>query len=224
MERATFLWRRLQKLEFNLHPSLKLKILFVLGGLIGIIFSGLFSVYLNLFTSESNRHSKDSGVSMKIAPPPKKTVVAKKVEKKKPKKKKSSTKPKLSQNLAQMNFGGNGLNWLSTDSITDKLAGDVDDLVMTADTVDEIPKVKETATLEYPKFARSTGTQGYVTISFMVDRKGRVKKPQVTQSEPEGIFDSYALASLEKWVFHPAKFEGKPVQVWSEQTIRFDLN
>ena len=151
----------------------------------------------------------------------KKLTRKKQLEKKQPSK---PSKPRIASQLNQLNFGGAGLNWLSTEDLTDKLAGNMDDLIMTADTVDEIPTLKRSAELNYPESARNSGTQGYVTISFIVTKNGKVKKPSVTKSEPAGIFESYALASIKNWEFNPAKFEGEAVQVWSQQTIRFDLN
>ena len=195
----------------------------VLGGSVGISFSIFVSIFLNNNAIDSaKRYTSSQKIS--VQPPKKmKKKVVKRVNKAKPKPKKAS-KPKLSSNLSRMNFSGSGINWLSTDGLTDSLAGNFDDLVMTADTVDVLPSVLQHAPLEYPSTARARGTQGFVTITFLVDKKGRVKQTSISESNPVGVFEEYALASLKNWRFSPAKYQGKPVQVWSQQTIRFDLN
>ena len=87
-----------------------------------------------------------------VQPPKKmKNKAVKKAKKSKPKPRKAS-KPKLSSNLSSMKFFSSGINWLSTDGLTDSLAGNFDDLVMTADTVDVLPSVVQHAPLEYPSF------------------------------------------------------------------------
>lgn len=202
----------------------KLKVVFAFGSVAGLIFSALFCIFLNQYSANANKVKIRNSTAIKIAPPKQKT---KKIAKKAPKPKsktRSTSKPKLSSQLNNLSFGGTGLNWLSTDSLTDKLAGNIEDLIMTADTVDEIPSIRSTTRLVYPDSARNAGTQGYVTVSFIVSKNGKVKKPSIVSSQPPGVFDSYALASLKNWTFNPAMYEGKPVRVWSEQTIRFDLN
>ena len=217
-------WQPQQRWVFKMHSRGKLKLIYAIGSIAGLLFSAFFCIFLNQYTSETNKVKLRNSTAIKVAPPKQKQ---KKIFKKKSKPKPqniTSTKPQLSAQLSQLSFGGSGLNWFSTDRLTKKLSGNIDDIIMTADTVDEIPTVKSTWQLEYPDSARNTGTQGYVTISFIITKQGKVKKPNVVNSQPAGVFDSYAMASLKNWVFNPAKYEGKPVRVWSEQTIRFDLN
>jgi len=193
----------------------KIKFVFVIGSIVGLVFSALFCVFLNQMSSQVNKDRLKKSTTINIAPlkqKKKKLTRKKQLEKKQPSK---PSKPRIASQLNQLNFGGAGLNWLSTEDLTDKLAGNMDDLIMTADTVDEIPTLKRSAELNYPESARNSGTQGYVTISFIVTKNGKVKKPSVTNSEPAGIFESYALASIKNWEFNPAKFEGEPVQVLS---------
>lgn len=206
-----------------MNRSRKSLLTLIIGGSIGISFSIFVSIFLNNNAINSAKNYTSSQ-KINVQPPKKmKNKAIKKAKKSKPKPRKAS-KPKLSNNLSSMKFTGSGINWLSTDGLTDSLAGNFDDLVMTADTVDVLPSVVQHAPLEYPSTARSRGTQGFVTITFLVDKKGRVKQTSVTDSNPVGIFEEYALASLKNWRFSPAKYLGKPVQVWSQQTIRFDLN
>lgn len=211
-------------LDSNRLNTLRYKGLFIGGCLMGIIFSALFTVYLNKFSSNAAKNKQIESTKMVVAPPVKQEKTQ---QLKKPKPKPNpvkSQKPNLSNQLANLNFGGGGINWLNTSSLTDKIGGDLSELAMTADTVDVAPSVVEHYKLDYPASARNSGTQGFVTISFLVTKTGEVKKPKIIAAEPEGVFESYALASLSKWKFKPASYEGKAVKVWTQQTIRFDLN
>ena len=39
-----------------------------------------------------------------------------------------------------------------------------------------------------------------------------------------GVFDDIAVASVKRWKFKPAEYQGKPVKIWAKQKIRFELN
>lgn len=98
-----------------------------------------------------------------------------------------------------------------------------DNLVMTESTVDEAPKPKARTPIEYPKAARKAGIRGYVLFNLLIDQSGNVAKVKMLESQPEGVFDEVALASVQTWKFAPATYQGNPVRVWAKQKIRFDF-
>ena len=56
----------------------------------------------------------------------------------------------------------------------------------------------------------------------VIDAEGCVTKERILRStRPD--FAKSALAALEKWVFHPAIYEGKPVAVYYTLTVNFDV-
>lgn len=117
--------------------------------------------------------------------------------------------------LPAFSLGGSGVD--------DSLIGDTSNVVMTGDTVDVVPKPVQRAPLEYPARAKSKEIEGYVVLSLLINKAGKVEKAKVIEASPQGIFDSSALRSIKRWSFEPAYFNGKPVKAWANQTIRFEM-
>lgn len=74
----------------------------------------------------------------------------------------------------------------------------------------------------YPESALERCIEGYATLSFVVDKDGRVRKVEVIESEPKRVFDRAARAALEDWRFRPRLVDGEPIEAKAEQTIVFD--
>ena len=51
---------------------------------------------------------------------------------------------------------------------------------------------------EYPAGALVRGLKGHVDVEFTVNSAGRVEKPRVVAAEPKGVFDSAALAAVQR--------------------------
>lgn len=151
----------------------------------------------------------------KVAPKPK--------PKPKPKTQKAPPPP---ANLSSMVGGVDvGLGFSLDDmGLGDGMLGDLDNVAMTSDTVDVLPKPNSRPMLDYPKRARAKGITGYVKFNLLINPFGQVEKIKVLESVPSGVFDEVALANIRGWKFDPAQYQGKPVKGWFEQTIRFDLN
>lgn len=129
----------------------------------------------------------------------------------------------ISDNLSGIDLGIN-FSQVDVDTrINDALIGDVSNIVMTGDTVDEKPSPTFRVPFEYPARAKAKEIEGFVVLSLLIDQKGEVKKIKVLESEPVGVFDEPAIQSVKDWRFTPAKFKGSPVKIWANQTIRFEL-
>ncbi len=74
---------------------------------------------------------------------------------------------------------------------------------------------------DYPKKALDKGQDGFVTIAFEVSPMGTADDPEVTFSEPRGVFNKAALAALEHWVFQPAKSGCVGVEQKAQQSFEF---
>ncbi|GAB5561196.1 MAG: hypothetical protein SynsKO_28430 [Synoicihabitans sp.] len=74
----------------------------------------------------------------------------------------------------------------------------------------------------YPYELRRRGIEGTVTISFVVDSKGRVREPEAI-SPTEAEFASAAKASIQKWRFAPGVKKGKPVNTRMQVPIVFSI-
>ena len=104
------------------------------------------------------------------------------------------------------------------------LLGNTDDVVMTSDMVDSAARALKRAPVEYPRRAKAKDIEGYVVISLLIDKSGKVATAKVIESEPVGIFEDKALQTIKTWLFEPAKYKGKAVDSWANQTIRFELS
>ncbi|GJM13368.1 MAG: protein TonB [Pseudohongiella sp.] len=75
-----------------------------------------------------------------------------------------------------------------------------------------IPLIRTTP--NYPSRALQRGIEGFVELSFTVDRFGSVVDPVVINAVPEGIFDRSALQAISRWKYSPAMNNGQPVETY----------
>ena len=155
-----------------------------------------------------------------------KQLKPKKQKIKKPVKRQAKTSPKLMLDLNSDIAGLDlGLPAFSLGEMDDgELLGNTSDVVMTSDMVDTAARALTRTPVEYPRRAKAKDIEGYVVISLLIDKNGRVSIAKVVESEPAGVFEKKALQTIKTWLFEPAKYKGKAVDSWANQTIRFDLS
>ncbi|MFZ1985130.1 MAG: TonB family protein [Desulfatitalea sp.] len=76
----------------------------------------------------------------------------------------------------------------------------------------------------YPLAAKRKGTEGWVNVRFVVNEQGKVEKVSIVEAQPPGIFDDSVLRCVNGWRFQPGTMQGRPVRVWAETTVRFELD
>jgi protein TonB len=59
----------------------------------------------------------------------------------------------------------------------------------------------KTVSPKYPSYARSRAVEGWVKLSFTVDKRGRAKDITVVDASPVQVFDRAAEKALRKWKF-----------------------
>ena len=143
------------------------------------------------------------------------------------------TPPKNNRNLAPLPSLGSGLSSITLYSpdyasgdlggLNENLLGDLDAVAMTAETVDKPPVVKVGA-LPYPERAKQMKQEGRVVVSVLIGADGRVKNHKILESTPSGVFDQAVKDSLPNWVFTPAEYQGRAVQIWATLPLDFTLN
>lgn len=89
--------------------------------------------------------------------------------------------------------------------------------------VDVKPRIATQVKPEYPEEARRQGLHGRVITRFLVTAEGGVSRLSIVSAQPPHVFDRAVLEAVEKWRFHPAKFQGRDVAAWVMLPIRFDL-
>jgi len=129
----------------------------------------------------------------------------------------------LASSLGGFDFGFDAGAVAGLEGLTDSLVGDVGDVVMTDEAVDEQPVPVSQPMGPYPKRARAQGIEGTVTLAFLINQQGEVEDPEVVEADPEGWFEELALASVRQWRFRPAQYEGRPVRVRRELPLVFEL-
>jgi protein TonB len=75
----------------------------------------------------------------------------------------------------------------------------------------------------YPMVATRRGIEGYVTVEFLVTKKGLVQQIRIVDSRPEHVFDKSVTNCVSQWKFKPGTIEGIPVATLAQTTIRFKL-
>ena len=87
--------------------------------------------------------------------------------------------------------------------------------------VSDMPQVLSEVKPVYPKEAKEKELEGSVVMDILIDATGRVR--QVSVIEGESLFRSGAVEAMKKFLFRPAKVEGKPVAVKIRYSLRFQL-
>ncbi len=84
----------------------------------------------------------------------------------------------------------------------------------TASDVDQIAKKLSGSSASYPSNAPrlKSGDSVSVSVSFVVDEKGEIVEPKVTESAGKQIDDA-VLSALRNWKYQPATKQGTPVKV-----------
>lgn len=155
-------------------------------------------------------------------PPPKQKKQRPKRSKPRKSSNNSAPSPALGGSLSGLDLG---LPGFAMGDVAEELLGEMQDVVMTEDSVDAIPRVVGLpAQPVYPPRARSKGLEGYVVLSLMVGSTGRIEDLKVVEAQPSGVFEEAAMAAVRQWSFEPATYEGVPVSVRVSQTLRFELD
>lgn len=87
---------------------------------------------------------------------------------------------------------------------------------------DDLPESSEKQPPEYPEAARSSGTQGEVSVAALVDESGQVLETRIVHSVLD--LDRAAVMAVEQWQFQPAKHFDRAVPVWIVVPVRFTLH
>ncbi len=75
---------------------------------------------------------------------------------------------------------------------------------------------------DYTEIARKTRTEGLVIVQAIIDKHGDVTNVKVLKGVPMGLTEE-AVKAIKQWKFKPATLGGKPVDVYYNLTINFQL-
>ncbi|MFZ5564957.1 MAG: energy transducer TonB [Thermodesulfobacteriota bacterium] len=77
---------------------------------------------------------------------------------------------------------------------------------------------------DYPVNAFRRDIEGWVKVSFLVNRQGRVEDVIIVEASPESIFDDTVRRCVARWRFKPGTVAGRPVVTRKTTVVRFELN
>ncbi len=109
-------------------------------------------------------------------------------------------------------------------AVSDSLLGDMDNVALTEDVVDDPPSPRNRIIPIYPERAKQREIEGNVLVSVLIGTDGRIKNFQVLESNPPGVFDAAVEAALRQWTFEPARYRGNAVKTWVNIPFPFRLN
>ena len=184
---------------------------------------------MNRPTAPARQRVAKPTVDFTVAPTPKKKIERRTRPKRQVRRRVSRPRaplPNLSTALSGVGFG---IPPIATDALAgveDQVIGagsTLDDVVMTARSVDQPPQPAVQVSPRYPARARAEGVTGFVKLRMLVGRDGSVVEARVLASTPRGTFDQAALTAIRKWRYRPAQYRGQPVKMWAEMVLRFDL-
>ncbi len=74
-----------------------------------------------------------------------------------------------------------------------------------------------------PKYAPKKGSEGYVTIQYLIDSNGNIFEPKVIESLPEGMWDYSGIKALTqfKYVRAQQNTNAAPVYVTTKIDFKF---
>lgn len=75
----------------------------------------------------------------------------------------------------------------------------------------------------YPAVARRRNYQGTTLLDVLVDSQGRAAQVRVNQSSGFAILDRSAVTAVRQWRFEPARRRDRPVEMWVQVPVKFEL-
>lgn len=76
---------------------------------------------------------------------------------------------------------------------------------------------------KYPMKAARNGIEGWVRLSFSIDKLGQVFNIKILDSKPKKIFDKAAKRALKKWKYQAKTVAGETV-VQNQLSVQLDFN
>lgn len=170
---------------------------------------------------EASTRNVDFSVQKQVKPPPKQAAPKKRKKRSRKSARKSALKPRIGNAIGSVSLAGFGMLDGMDDEMDTSLLGDTENVAMTEDTVDSPPAPLERKAPQIPYQLRKQGVSGRVLLQLLIDESGRVAELRVLESQPAGVFDSYALDAARTWRFRPGMHNGTATAVWMKAPIEF---
>ena len=197
-------------------------------GFVATIVLFLALPFFQLISTVGNQDSGIVTVNMSKPPPPRPPVEKlpppeEKTRKDDPELKKEQPKLTLSQLELALNPGMGDASG-GGDFTIDFQVNAMEELEMIFELseVDRIPQVLYRVAPVFPYEMKQAGISGKVSLLFICDRKGRVRRVQV-KSSSHREFEENAIRALREWKFEPGMKDGQPVNVRMLAPFNFNV-
>lgn len=84
------------------------------------------------------------------------------------------------------------------------------------------PRIRKKVEPGYPKGALALGIEATVVVEVVIDSTGIITTVNLLRPAGRG-FDEAAIACVNKWRFHPAQKDGRPVDIYASIEVNFRL-
>ena len=84
------------------------------------------------------------------------------------------------------------------------------------------PRIKKRVEPDYPKGNAALGLEATVVVEVVIDSTGVITTVNLLRPAGRG-FDEAAIACVNRWRFHPAQKDGRPVAVYASIEVNFRL-
>lgn len=193
---------------------------------VGIVVTGL--VVMNSVIQSSDNQGQDDSVSFNVEPPPPDPPPDQPEPQQQPQRQRNrpslAPPPDLGSNLSGIQVALPEFQAQGVESVSESLLGELEDVALTEETVDEPPVKRNAPTPPYPERAKQREIQGEVRVSLLVGANGNVQRLKILEANPPGVFDEAVQETVGKWTFRPARYNGEPVETWVTIRIPFQLN
>lgn len=196
------------------------------AGLSGMLGVAALVLVMNQTQMRNQDASSSSEVAFEVQPPKPKKPQQQRRQRQRPRRQSRANPPPaplVGASLAGMSFGLDALEGALGNDM-DALLGDVNNVVMTADTVDDLPSPINQIAPSVPDRARAKGIEGLVVVSLLIGVDGRIQNVKLVESKPPGIFDDAVTSAVKQWTFSPAMYQGQPVPLRIDYPFRFKFN
>ncbi len=92
-----------------------------------------------------------------------------------------------------------------------------------AEIIASVPRYDINPPPVYPRLAKRRKYEGLVMLDVRVTEEGRVAEVKINQSSGHAILDRRAATTVQKWLFTPARLGPRPMEVWVQVPVRFEL-
>ena len=113
------------------------------------------------------------------------------------------------------------LSGVSTDQLLSESQGEIKDLVMSADTVDQLPKPMGSCQPQLSQGLIRQRESGLVKVKLLITAQGQTERIDVVESSPPSLYDSAVVTAMQSCQWRPAMYKGAARNVVTYKTFRF---